>query len=258
MTDLSTNHEAIETLRSLKGENCIPSPDSIDALWQSDTVLISGQFVGAGKSTYISGLEQDGKINIASYTNRDLRPGEVQGIDKVQCTVDEMADLALAGFFLELEEVRPGQFYATPAKFDISRGYVKDLELSGALRLRNFAPEIPIIVPVPPLNFVPSKRVTEWERRLVIRDGFDRSISDKELVDLSSRMQGAANEVLRIVSHDLVDDPNTFVVVNDDLERSLHATRMFLRFREKNTVPLIKNHLLELYEMAQAALAADC
>lgn len=46
------------------------------------------------------------------------------------------------------------------------------LKLKGALRLRGFAPELPIVVPLPPLTPVEKLAVTEWERRLIDREGF--------------------------------------------------------------------------------------
>lgn len=130
------DQDSYDYLLSHTGENCSPSEESVAKLKAADLVLMSGQFVGAGKSTLISSLQANGRFNIASWTNRDLRPGEVEGVDKCHRPLVEMAGAAEWGYFLELEEVRPQVFYASPAEFQAERGYVKDLELKGAMRLR--------------------------------------------------------------------------------------------------------------------------
>lgn len=256
------DERALESLRRFTGPNCVPSQESIEALKQTDLVLLSGQFVGAGKSTFIQDLERDGRVNIPSFTNRELRPGEVEGVDKCKLSLGQLAAAAENGELLELEEVRPGVFYATPAKLSSDKHYVKDLELKGALRLRQYAPELPIIVPVPPVRELnDSKGLTEWERRVVSREGFHHSISDKDAKDLRDRLEGVVEEVDRISNEALVDDPNTVIIVNDALPVALSAMKTFLSTREKpepsdNNVsdPSLGDHLRRVKELAILAL----
>lgn len=259
MTDFAfsapSDVESLEILRANCGVNCQPSPESIGELQNSDLVLMSGQFVGGGKSTFIEDLEKNwGRVNIPSWTNRDLRPGEKEGVDKIQATLPGMAQRALEGYFLELEEVRKGMFYATPAEFSPGRGYVKDLELKGALRLRSFAPELPIIIPLPPLGWVEPILVTEWERRVGSREGYDSGISDKAITNLASRLEGVVEEADRIEELDLTNDPNTLVIVNDDLFTARQAMHRFLATGEKQGQEGLETHLLRLRQLASTAL----
>jgi len=220
--------QALEAIRGYVGPNCVPSPERIEALGQTDLVLVSGQFVGAGKSTFIRELEQEGRANIPSYTNRDLRRGEVEGIDKVTVSLGQLATLAENGELLELEEVRPGVFYATPARLNPHKRYVKDIELKGALRLRKYSPHIPIVVPVPPLREVETGDLTEWERRVAIRDGYRQAITDNDVKDLHDRLWGVVEEVDRISHEGLIDDPNLAIIINDDLSVALSSMKTFL------------------------------
>ncbi|HLC91668.1 MAG TPA: hypothetical protein VJC09_01300 [Candidatus Saccharimonadales bacterium] len=261
MPELETVHDEITdqsltALRGLAGDRCEPSAGSISELQMADLVLVSGQIVGGGKSTLIHELESDGRINIPSWTNRDLRSGETEGIDKCKRALSAMADRAVEGYFLELEEIRPGFFYATPAEFTAEQSYVKDLELKGALRLRTFDPELPIVVPLPPIYEVVGKRVTEWERRVIVREGLLAALGDKEAKDLQGRLEGAVEETDRIIELNLLEDPNILVVVNDSLPRTIHAMRTFLGTGEKLDQQGIESHIEKLHYIASSALLA--
>lgn len=227
MTGVETQ-ESVEILRSKTGAQCEPSPESVEALATSDLVLVSGMFIGAGKSMVIDSLVREGYQNIASWTNRKLRRSEVEGVDKCHRSLEVMAERAVAGFFLELEEVRPGMFYATPAEFGTDRRYVKDLELRGAMRLRTMAPEIPIIIPLPPLKPSP-KQVTEWEKRVVEREQYHRALGDDTIYDLETRLEGAIDEAGRVHAAHLLDDPYTLFVVNDSQDTTIETVQAFLQ-----------------------------
>jgi guanylate kinase len=228
-----TAYTSLEVLRSVTGAQCRPSVESLHQLRSADIVLVAGQFVGAGKSTFIKGLETEGRVNVASWTNRDLRPNEIDGIDKCHRSLSAMATKAVEGFFLELEELRPGCFYATPAEFDFGKRYVKDVDLKGALRLRDFAPEMPVIVPLPPVYKLDRKQVTEWERRVVVRDGLSFAINVSVIDDLKNRLHGVVEEVDRIEEQGLLADPRTLLVVNNHLPQSLHTLNTFVMTGEK-------------------------
>lgn len=246
---------AYDQLLAHTGKNCTPSQDSVDRFRAADVVLVSGQIVGAGKSTIIQFLESSGRRNVASWTNRELRPGEVEGIDKCQRSLEEMAAEAKCGGFLELIEVREGVFYATPAEFSSGEKYAKDLELEGAMDLRSLAPELPIIVPLPPLRSVDQLRVTEWERRVILREGLDRNYSDKAADDLRNRLLGVVTEADRIIELNLLDDPNILFVVNDDLDVALAEVHGFLDAGKSSNQQTIGQHIVDLRDFAQAALS---
>ncbi len=261
------DENALKIIRGFVDNNCVPSPENVAVLDQTDLVLLSGQFVGAGKSTFIQELERRGRINIASWTNRELRPGEIEGVDKCVRSLGQLTTAAENGDLLELKEVREGIFYATPAKLSPNSRYVKDLELKGALRLRKYAPELSIVVPIPPLHEVKAGGVlTEWERRIVLREGFQKAISDKDIQDLQGRLEGVAEEVNRIYDEALISDPNTAIIVNDSLSIALNSMNKFLATGDKPQYlselgGLLRSfrlagHLHRLKDVAVVALAA--
>ncbi|HSX06349.1 MAG TPA: hypothetical protein VLG92_01360 [Candidatus Saccharimonadia bacterium] len=249
------DEEALRTLRELSVDY-VPSDASVGALHEADLVLMAGQFVGAGKSTFIKDLTtQQGRENVPSWTNRELRQGELEGIDKSKRSLPAIARAATEGSLLEFVEVRPGIFYATPALFTPGREYVKDVELQGALRLREIAPELRIVVPLPPLDPVESLQVTEWERRVVERD-IRGGVTARAIDDLEQRLKGAAEEATRIQELDLVDDPRTFFVVNRSLPEAVLAMNVFLQTGEKTQQDGIRAHIKQLGSLASAAISA--
>jgi len=193
---------------------------------------------------------------VPSYTNRALRASEVEGVDKCRRPLPVMAMRAIEGYFLELEENRPGFFYTTPAEFTPGKQYVKDVELRGALRLKGFMPEIPVIVPLPPLRMT-SKRTTEWERRVVTREGYGKNISQEALdKDLPDRLAGVVQEGDDIQEFHLVEDPYTLFIVNDDLATSVETMLRFLATGEKGDQSGIEAHIQSLKQLAVTALDA--
>ncbi len=241
-------------LKNHTGDNCLPSDESVEDLRVSNLVLMAGQFVGAGKSTLINRLVGEGFSNVPSWTNRGLRTGEFDGVDKCSRSLGVMATKASEGFFLELEEVRQGVFYATPSEFHTGGNYVKDLELRGALKLRELAPELPIIIPLPTLREADSVGVTEWERRVVNREGFTRAINEASFSDLEKRLNGVVDETRRLVESGLLYDSNTLVLVNDDLNIATAVVFKFLETREKSSQTKIVDHLFGLSDLALGAL----
>lgn len=250
----SPNVHLAELLRAHTGSDCVPSYTSVEELQHSDIVLFSGQIVGAGKSTLIQAQEANGSVNIPSWTNRDLRPGEVEGVDKVQATLAVMAERAITGYFLELEEVRPGVFYATPSGFAQGKKYTKDLELKGAMRLRSFAPNIPIVIPLPPLAPTTDGQSTAWEKRVAKRERLHKSITEKATDDLESRLTGVVEEAERIEDLGLINDPHTLLVINNDFARTYAAVEDFLATGEKGYQLDIVQHVRKLRDLATLAL----
>lgn len=250
--------DVVSELRGLTGENCRPSENGVAAFQAADIVLFTGQFVGAGKSTVANALVD--RRNIASWTNRDLRPGEVEGVDKCHKTLEEMLEAARSGLLLEMEEVRPGTFYATPAELGAGK-HVKDLELVGAQRLRSYVPGIKMVVPLPPLDIVDKQGLTSWEQRLVMREGYDRAIDNKMSDDLAARLQGVIDECQRILDDPkLMNNPNILFVVNDDLSDTVKAVQAFIDSEDEAprvmTAEAVQVHVLALRELASEALAA--
>jgi guanylate kinase len=253
-TSGTDDQESLAILRAHTGENCIPSEASVMELEYADLLLIAGQFVGAGKDTFIKAFKSD-RSNLPSYTNRELRVDEIEGVHKKKRSLPELAKKAVEGDFLELEEIRPGFFYATPAEFALDVKYMKDLELRGAMRLRSYVPDTKIVLPLPPIQRV-AQGVTEWERRVILREGMQTRITKAATQDLGDRLEGVVEESDRIIELDLIEDPNTLLVVNNDLQVALSTAQRFIETGEKPATDGLKQHVEKIRDLAATALAA--
>ncbi len=246
-----------ENLGDYVGDQYTPSAESVERLRGVEFAAITGQITSAGKSSIIGGLVSEGWEDIPSRTSRLLRPGEVEGVHKIHCTLADLALGAHEGHYLEIEEVRPGVFYATqlPSNSDeTGRKYVKDMELKGVLRLRAHAPGVRAVFPLPPLDWIEEKRVTEWERRHVLREGLTRGVTEPGIDDLEQRLIGVVEEVTRVEELDLIHDPYTLFVVNSTLLNTIAAAKKFLSTGEKTGQDRIEAHIQGVKELAKKAL----
>jgi guanylate kinase len=159
---------------------------------------------GVGKGTIVARLREQfpDLWESVSYTTRDPRPDEVDGVDYRFVTREEFESLRDADGFLESFEVF-GDLKGTP------RGPVEDhlaagvdvlleIDVQGALKVRQHFPEAVLVFVRPPSP-------EELRRRLASR-GTESSES------LDRRLAAAAAEEARAPEFDRV-------VVNDDLER---------------------------------------
>lgn len=223
-----SNEAAIEQLRHFTGENCQPKAIAVENFQASRVAVTSGHIIAAGKSAIINGLSSYGWQNIPSWTNRRLRPGEVQGVDKWSVEPTTLLKKAEAGDFLELEEVRSGVFYGTGADFNATTKYLKDTELQGAFSLRALKPDLRIIIPLPPATIDPETGVRSWEKRIIDRERFSGYSSDETFNDITVRLKNALPDLDAIEQEDLLRDPYILVVINDDLEKATAEAARFL------------------------------
>ncbi len=159
---------------------------------------------GVGKGTIVARLREHfpDLWESVSYTTRDPRPDEVDGVDYRFVTREEFESLRDAGGFLESFEVF-GDLKGTP------RGPVEDhlaagvdvlleIDVQGALKVRRHFPDAVLVFVRPPT-------LADLRARLEGR-------GTETEAELARRLTEAQGEMTRAPEFD-------HVVVNDDLER---------------------------------------
>ena len=169
------------------------------------TVFIISAPSGSGKSTLVHRLLKT-VPNLAfsiSYTTRQPRPTETDGVDYIFITRKDFEDRIARGEFLEYAEVF-GNYYGTNREaFETAtregKDLVLDIDIQGARQLRTAIPQAITIFVLPP-----SKQVMEQRLR-------SRSQDTEEVIQ--RRLQGAATEVKNYTHYD-------FVLINRDIEEA--------------------------------------
>ena len=162
--------------------------------------VISGP-AGSGKGTVISTLlEKYPKFRYSvSYTSREPRPGEINGVNYTFITKEEFSGMITEGKFLEHAEY-VGDYYGTPVDYikeNVDQGYniILEIDLQGALQIKSKFKEAVLIMLIPPSFKALEERLrgrgTESEEKIV------------------QRLARAKEEVGYFDSYD-------YVVINDD------------------------------------------
>ncbi len=161
---------------------------------------------GVGKGTVHARLREalPEVVLSVSVTTRDPRPGEVDGLDYRFVDRAGFEAMVADDQLLEWAEYA-GRLYGTPrapAHAAVAAGevVVLDIEVQGALQVRELEPDALLIFLAPP-------SLDELERRL-------RSRGTEDDLEVQSRLAAARAE---LASTDAFDH----VVVNDDLDRAV-------------------------------------
>lgn len=179
-------------------------------------VIIISAPSGCGKSTIIKALRERGTLDLGfsvSATNRDPRPGEVDGEHYYFLTTEEFKKRIEQGDFVEYEEVYPGRFYGT-LRSEIDRitgeghNVILDIDVKGGERVKKLMGDRSIAL------FIMPPSVEELRRRL---EG--RGTDSPEVID--QRVSRAEFEISRAPYYDRT-------VVNDDLDVAIDETERVL------------------------------
>jgi len=143
-----------------------------------------------------------------SYTTRRRRRGEEHGVEYFFVTVDKFEEMAAAGEFLEFAHVY-GNYYGTSSAFverELARGQdvLLDIDIQGALKVKNLVPEAVLIFVLPPSFEV-------LQERLV-----GRGLDDSEVIE--KRLQVAKDEIKYYVDYD-------FVIINREIKQCLQELK---------------------------------
>ncbi|MBI5706786.1 MAG: guanylate kinase [Armatimonadetes bacterium] len=166
-------------------------------------VLLSGPS-GVGKDAILDALiARDPRIHrVVTYTTRQPRAGEQNGVDYHFVSLNRFFELAQAGHFFEYMNVFADDWYASPrtdAERMESEGKIAVLKIDveGANEVRRQRPDALSIIILPP-------SMEELERRIRARGGDDEASIQRRLAKANWELGFA--------------DRYTHQVVNDDLQ----------------------------------------
>ena len=176
-------------------------------------VVISGPS-GVGKGTVRKALFDMPKHNLVysvSMTTRDIRPGEVDGVDYYFVSKEEFIKRQQEGKFLETAEF-VGNYYGTPLdkvneQLDMGNEVVLEIEVEGAQQVKKKVPDCVMIFIVPPgkqaLYERLKRRGTETES--VISERIEKANREFKLAHLydyivvNDEVNNAADRIMAII-----------------------------------------------------------
>ncbi|MDD3713125.1 MAG: guanylate kinase [Candidatus Izemoplasmatales bacterium] len=172
-------------------------------------VIISGPS-GVGKGTIRKALFEIPDNNFCysvSMTTRKPRPGEIDGVDYFFVTRDQFEERIMSNGFLEYAEF-VGEYYGTPIDFietmmEKGKEVIVEIEVEGALQVRERNPEAVFIFIVPPsrkalidrlknrgtdsLETI-KKRIDKAEREFHLAYKYDYIVVNDEVVNAADRI----------------------------------------------------------------------
>ena len=180
--------------------------------------IISGP-AGSGKGTIVSRVRELAQFDFSvSATTRSPRPGEEHGVHYYFIDKTEFEGKIEAGEMLEYAQY-VGNYYGTPKKpvedaLAAGRNIVLDIEVKGALQVKEKMPEAIMIYVLPP----------DYETLLARIRG--RGTETEEVIQ--KRMNEARNEIRTFPKYD-------YVVINDTVEKAAQDVLSILRTENMKT-----------------------
>lgn len=167
---------------------------------------------GTGKSTIINAILEKNEIDMqfsVSATNRNPRPGEIDGVNYNFLSTEKFLELIRKGEFIEWEEVYKGGFYGTlKSEIDktINQGHnvILDIDVKGAVNVKKIYGDRAITI------FIKPPSISELRHRL-------HSRGTENVESLEQRLEKAEFELG-------YSDQFDAVIVNDDLAQAILST----------------------------------
>lgn len=186
----------------------------IETKKRGDLIIISGPTC-AGKATVINKLleERENTVCPVSYTSREKRKGEVEGIDYYFVSREEFEEKIRNNDFLEYAKVRYGEYFGTPRKeleelLANGKDVILEIDVQGAKQVKEMFPETILI-------FILAPSMEELKRRIKERG------AEKDINQVIDRFQTAYKEINEISKYN-------YVVVNDKVEDAVDKIRAIL------------------------------
>jgi len=208
---------APKCIRASKCGTGFPHEEAVELVPPRGLIFILSAPSGAGKTTVLRRvLERDpGLVYSISATTRPPRPGEEEGTDYFFISTDEFRKGIEEGRFAEWAEVH-GHLYGTPedaleSHTSAGKSVILDIDVQGALQLKQRHPEAILIFLVPP-------SFQELERRLRGRE----TESDEAV----KRRLDVASQEMRL------QDEYDHIIVNNELERAADDVMMVINDEE--------------------------
>lgn len=186
---------------------------------------------GTGKGTVCAELlkNSDDLFLSVSATTRDIRPGEVDGVNYIYLSKEQFGAMIDSGDMLEYAQF-DGNFYGTPRKSvekSISEGknVLLEIEIQGALKVKEIFPEAILIYLIPP-------SMHELYDRLK-----NRGRETKE--QIKNRMDITLSELPHAMKYD-------HIIVNADLDDCVREVRELIdkKINEKTKIENLLNEIL--------------
>lgn len=186
---------------------------------------------GAGKGTICKALAEQDNIDLSvSMTTRAPRMGEIEGVSYYFVNKETFASMIQQNGFLEYAEVY-GNYYGTPKEMvlrqmDKGRDVVLEIDIQGALKVKEVYPKGIFIFILPPSMAELRKRIT------------GRGSESEE--SLSLRLGETLREVAYIDKYD-------YCIINDKVEEAV-ANLIAIRKAEHFRVSEDIYQLIETYK----------
>ena len=168
---------------------------------------------GTGKTTIVKQLMLKNK-NIkasVSYTTRNMRPNETNGLDYIFVTLQIFESMIIQNMFLEFADVF-GHYYGTPTKetleaLNAGRTMILEIDWQGAEQIRIKRPESMSIFLLPPSKEELKKRLT------------NRATDSSDEIEL--RFQEAIKDIEQYSNFDRV-------IVNNNIDSTCEEIMSFI------------------------------
>jgi len=190
---------------------------------------------GAGKTSLLKQLVS--KISnfstAISTTTREIRSGEVDGVDYHFVSIEKFLSMAQSGEFLEHAEVF-GNFYGTSEKsvrkaLEEGQDLVLEIDWQGAQQVRKQLPDAIGIFIVPPSREILAERLK------------GRAQDDEAVIE--KRMAAAIEEISHYNEYDYLVINDVFEEAQMDLENIIKSHRLTLSRQSANYKQLITDLL---------------
>ena len=171
-------------------------------------IVVSGPS-GVGKGTICDRLVKELNAEYSvSYTTREPRVGEVNGVNYNFISMDDFKKKIALGDFLEYN-LYNGNYYGTSKSFVLSRmekgiNVFSEIDVNGARNVKKIFPDALLIYIAPP-------SMEELRNRLIGR-------GTEDMEKINNRLAIAEKEMQQVDMYDKV-------IVNDDLEKAIDEVR---------------------------------
>lgn len=195
------------------------------------TLFIISAPSGAGKTSLVKTLlENDPQIQVSiSYTTRDPRPKEMNGIDYHFVTIPEFQAMLEQNTFLEYAKVFDN-YYGTSQiwleqRLNEGKDIILEIDWQGAQQVRTKMPKAVSIFILPP-----SKNILEQRLR-------NRAQDSEEII--ARRLKDAVNDMSHYNEFDYVIINDDFDIAFNDLQNIIKSQRLRLENQQSRINQLI-------------------
>ncbi|MEZ5490007.1 MAG: guanylate kinase [Gammaproteobacteria bacterium] len=189
---------------------------------------------GAGKTSLVKALvESEGSQNLCvsvSHTTREIRPGEVDGVNYHFVDKETFITMLRQGEFIESAEVY-GHHYGTSQRWvqdrlDAGLNVILEIDWQGASQVRNAMPDTCTIFILPPSVEALRERLTR------------RAQDDPDTIE--RRMRQAVDEISHVAEANYVVVNKDFDTALDDLGAIVRSQRLTLAYQQDNQAELLQ------------------